>query len=91
MYGVSEPNVQASTFEGKDRIIVELPGVKDTSEAVELIGKTAQLTFAQTGTEDEPGIIATELTGAELKRADVAFDETTGKPNVSIELNEKGG
>src|SRR3989344_1236186 len=90
LYGVSEPNVQASTFEGKDRIIVELPGVKDTSEAVELIGKTAQLTFAQTGTEDEPGIIPTELTGAELKRADVAFDETTGKPNVSIEFNEKG-
>src|SRR3989344_9037798 len=32
LYGVSEPNVQSSSFEGKDRVIVELPGVKDTRQ-----------------------------------------------------------
>ncbi|MEJ2441628.1 MAG: hypothetical protein P8Y06_01755, partial [Patescibacteria group bacterium] len=46
LFGVSEPNVQTSSFEGKDRIIVELPGVKDTQEAVDIIGQTAQLVFA---------------------------------------------
>jgi len=45
LFGVSEPNVQTSSFEDKDRIIVELPGVKDTEEAKSIIGKTAQLVF----------------------------------------------
>src|SRR3989344_6607598 len=47
LFGVSEPNVQISEFEGKDRIIVELPGVRDTKEATDLIGRTAQLIFAE--------------------------------------------
>lgn len=41
LFGVSEPNVAVSSFEGKDRIIVELPGIDDTQEAIGLIGKTA--------------------------------------------------
>ncbi|MGH2753121.1 MAG: protein translocase subunit SecD, partial [Actinomycetota bacterium] len=40
--GVSEPNVQES---GDRRIIIELPGVADPDEALEVIGQTAQLTF----------------------------------------------
>ena len=44
-FGVSEPSVQTANFDGKNRIIVELPGIKDTKEAINLIGKTAQLTF----------------------------------------------
>lgn len=47
LFGVSESNVQRARFEGKDRIIVELPGVTDPTEAKELIGRTAQLIFAQ--------------------------------------------
>jgi preprotein translocase subunit SecD len=47
LFGVSEPTVQTSTFDGKNRIIVELPGVKNTKEAVDLIGKTAQLIFSE--------------------------------------------
>ena len=39
LFGVSEPSVQTSKFEGRDRIIVDLPGVTDTKKAVELIGK----------------------------------------------------
>ena len=91
LFGVSEPNVQTTSFEGKDRIIVELPGVYDTSEAVELIGKTAQLTFAEVGTEEEPGIFPTDLTGADLESADVVFDQTTGKPVVALEFTSEGG
>jgi SecD/SecF fusion protein len=40
--GVAEPTLQRS---GERRVIVELPGVYDPEEAVEVIGRTAQLTF----------------------------------------------
>lgn len=40
--GVSEPSLQRS---GSERIIVELPGVTDPEQALEVIGRTAQLTF----------------------------------------------
>ncbi len=40
--GVSEPLVQR---QGRNRIIVELPGVQDTSKAKKIIGKTANLEF----------------------------------------------
>jgi preprotein translocase subunit SecD len=90
LFGISEPNVQTSTFQDIDRIIVELPGIEDTNTAIELIGQTAQLVFAETGTEDEPGLFPTELTGANLKRAQVVFDQTTGEPVVGIEFDEEG-
>jgi preprotein translocase subunit SecD len=90
LFGVSEPNVVTSSFEGKDRIIVELPGISDTADAVDLIGQTAQLVFAETGADDEPGIIPTDLTGADLVGADVVFDQTSGKPAVGIEFTSEG-
>ncbi|MGC9669709.1 protein translocase subunit SecD [Planosporangium sp. 12N6] len=40
--GVAEPTLARS---GERRIIVELPGVTDPKEAVDVIGRTAQLTF----------------------------------------------
>src|SRR3972149_1951549 len=91
LFGVSEPNVQTSSFEGKDRIIVELPGVKDTKQAVDLIGKVAQLVFVETGNEGDTGLKPTDLTGADLKKASVSFDTSTGKPVVSLEFTEEGG
>lgn len=41
-YGVAEPVIQR---EGRDRIIVDLPGIQDPDAALELIGKTAELEF----------------------------------------------
>lgn len=41
-FGVSEPEIIP---EGTDRIIVQLPGIKDTARAKNLIGKTAMLEF----------------------------------------------
>src|SRR3990170_1416439 len=91
-FGVSEPNVQSSSFEGKDRVIVELPGVKDTKEAIGLIGQTAELTFAEIGTQDEPDFFKpTDLTGADLKKATVTFDTQTGKPVVQLQFSQEGG
>ncbi|HET7099327.1 MAG TPA: protein translocase subunit SecD [Patescibacteria group bacterium] len=98
LFGVSEPTVQTSNFEGKDRIIVELPGVSDTKEAVDLIGKTAQLIFSEAievpglaGATPSAQLIPTELTGADLKSASVEFDSQTGKPAISLSFTDEGG
>ncbi|KKQ95876.1 MAG: Preprotein translocase subunit SecD [Candidatus Woesebacteria bacterium GW2011_GWB1_43_14] len=94
LFGVSEPNIQLSEFEGKSRVIVELPGITDTNQALELIGKTAQLVFATVIEPSVEGgerqIITTELTGADLKSASVGFDQVSGSPNVLIEFTDDG-
>ncbi len=41
-FGVAEPTIQR---QGKDEIVIQLPGIKDPKRAIELIGKTAQLEF----------------------------------------------
>ncbi len=102
LFGISEPSVQTSSFEAHDRIIVELPGVNDTQSAIGLIGQTASLTFAELNTpsspspgtqvvEDQPLYKPTDLTGADLKSARVSYDNTTGKPVVSIVFTQEGG
>ena len=64
--GVSEPSLQRS---GQRRIIVELPGVADPDEAVEVIGRTAQLEFRPVlGVE---ALVATSTTGPEDQPGDV--------------------
>ncbi len=41
-FGVSEPEI---TLQGVDRILVQLPGIKDPQRAIKLIGQTALLEF----------------------------------------------
>lgn len=41
-FGVSEPDIR---IQGENRILIQLPGIKDPERAKDLIGKTAQLTF----------------------------------------------
>lgn len=43
-YGAAEPVIQK---QGTDRILAQLPGVEDISEAISLIGKTALLDFRE--------------------------------------------
>jgi len=101
-FGISEPNIQTSKFEGKDRMVVELPGIHNTQEAINLIGRTAQLVFAEVNipeaveNEEPPPITGdsfspTDLTGADLKEAQVVFDQTSGSPAVSLEFTVEGG
>lgn len=54
--GVAEPTLQRS---GARRIIVELPGVEDPDEAVEVIGRTAQLAFRPVLGVDPPAVQTT--------------------------------
>lgn len=92
LFGVSEPTVQTSNFEGKDRIVVELPGIENTKDAVNLIGKTAQLSFAEVHEASGGATLTpTDLTGADLQKATVTYDQTTGKPAVGIQFTESGG
>lgn len=97
LFGISESTVQTSNYEGKDRIIVELPGISNTAEAIELIGKTAQLSFAEIieipaedGATPSAVLEPTELTGADLKSAEVIFDSNTGSPSISLQFTDEG-
>lgn len=97
MFGISESTVQTSNFEGKDRVIVELPGISDTTSAINLIGKTAQLSFMEIKETIESGsstpsasLVPTNLTGADLKSAEVVFDSNTGSPSISLLFTDDG-
>jgi protein-export membrane protein SecD len=101
-FGVSEPLVQVS---GKDRIIVELPGVKDIDQAISLIGQTPFLEFREqnpnppTPTPDANGQISispdqayipTGLTGKQFKRATLQFEQNTGQPQIVLQFDAEG-
>ncbi len=88
LLGVSEPYITTSVVGGENRIIVEIPGVSDVNEAVQLIGQTAQLKFKQVPAnvkwdesmfseyyQDQKLWEDTGLTGADLKGADVVFGQ----------------
>ena len=77
--GVAEPEV---TVAGEENILVQLPGVEDDEEALELIGTTAQLTFrqvknqvlAEAGAENPREIPEiTEETGDEVTDEEVVY------------------
>ncbi len=81
--GLSEPNI---AIEGGNRIRVELAGVKDAEEAMELIGKTAQLAFV-----DPDG--NTVLTGKNVVESMVQYTDDPVKgqvPVVSLEFDKEG-
>jgi len=56
--GVGEPVIQR---QGKDQILVQLPGVTDRDSAIELMGTTAQLEFALV--EKNPELLKQALSG----------------------------
>lgn len=100
--GVSEPLVQR---QGRSRIVVELPGVQDTSEAKRILGKTANLefrlhakmdasSFERDPFEYEGRSVDLErdiiVTGEHVSGARAGFDENS-QPQVSIDLNAVGG
>lgn len=64
-FGVTEPEI---TSQGKDRIVVQLPGVKDIDRAKSLIGQTAKLEFRMVNTEIPPSTINTWLEKAEKEK-----------------------
>lgn len=81
--GVTEPLVQV---EGNRRILVELPGIEDTQEAISLIQETALLEFVDTGEFSLPAglCIRTSLnegpSRCEQEAADGASGAVTEEP-----------
>lgn len=103
LFGVSEPLVQVEKGRGEgggteNRLIVELPGVTDLDEAIELIGVTPTLEFKiarvvpGTASTSESQVVydPTPLTGRFLQKAVLQFDPQTGAPLVSLEFNSEG-
>ncbi len=99
IFGVAEPLVQTQKGGGQDRLIIELPGVSDTQEAIDMLGATPVLEFKmERSTEGENGIEYTwedtGLTGKYLKRASLQFGSTGGlanEPIVGLQFNKEGG
>ena len=101
--GVSEPLVSR---QGKNRIVVELPGVQDTAEAKRIIGKTANLEFRLAALDNigevfdfrDPASQGPDarlennavITGENVTDARASFDEN-GRPQVNITLDAQGG
>ena len=56
-FGVAEPEI---TLQGTDRILIQLPGIKDPQRAIDLIGRTALLEFKLV---DEEGNLDEALKG----------------------------
>lgn len=94
LFGVNEPVIQTSVFEEEYRIIVELPGVSEVEQALELIGQTAQLDFRELPPEATEAAtifdyMPTGLTGKHLSRAMVQFGPT-GEAEVALQFNDEG-
>ena len=101
VFGVAEPIIQVI---GEDRLIVELAGIKDVNQAINLIGETPFLEFKEQKTDaeaiiqaqqqgqrlDEEPFQSTGLNGRHLTRAQVVFDQQTYQPQVSLVLNDEG-
>ena len=101
-FGVSEPVVQVS---GSDRIIVELPGIKNINDAINLIGQTPFLEF-RTENPNPPkpapdahgnitidplqAYVPTGLTGKQFSKATLDFDQRTGAPQITLQFDANG-
>lgn len=101
--GVSEPVIQPAKIGNKQTVIVELPGISDVNEAINLIGKTAQLKFKESApttieggatidanTNLGGGFKDTELTGANLRRATMQINPNNSEPEVSLQFDADG-
>jgi preprotein translocase subunit SecD len=82
-FGVSEPSI---TSQGSDRIVVELPGVKEVERAKDLIGRTAKLEFKIADDKSKSPQELTTIVGDIEKSANInllsgKFSENVAKIN----------
>lgn len=78
--GLSEPVV---TIEGQNRIRVELPGAENATDAINAIGKTAQLQFV---TADKKVV----LDGSQVKDAGIEQDKEHGGYAIALKFTNEG-
>ncbi len=101
IFGVSEPLVQTErggiTGGGEERLIVELPGISNLSDAVNAIGSTPVLDFRLQETQGTSTVtyVPTGLTGAYLTHADLQFSSgragaLSNQPIIELQFNTDG-
>lgn len=83
--GTSEVVVQR---QGSDKVSVSLPGVKDVNEAIERIGKTANLEFLEVNSQTNQNT-PTGIDGKDVDSATADYDPQRSQPVVRLKL--KGG
>ncbi len=103
--GVSEPVIQAGTLNKEKVVSIELPGIQDINQAIDLVGKTANLEFQELSSNGNGGGVTkewkkTDLTGKYLSSASVTYQgggasgNSSGgiksEPVVSITFNNEG-
>lgn len=101
--GVSEPLVQRM---GRNRIVIDLPGIQDSSRAKDIIGRVANLEFRLVATAEAPRSEVVSYpyegrevdlersviaTGDRVGNAQAGHDPETSMPQVSITLDGRGG
>lgn len=92
--GLTEPNI---SVQGEKRLRIELPGVDNAGDAIEVIGQTAQLEFALVDVDDmttiderrEDFTAETVLTGQNVENAEIAYDQDN-RPGVALTFNSEG-
>lgn len=98
LFGVAEPQVVTAKSGSSYRLVADLAGAKDVSQAIDEIGATPFLVFSEvvvpenaTSTEiTEENFKDTELTGRYVTGASVVFDQISGQPQISLNFNDEG-
>jgi preprotein translocase subunit SecD len=84
-FGVAEPSI---TAQGSDRILVQLPGIKDASTAKDLINRTARLDFMIVSHEVAQGDLEKMIHDAEesahIKLGDLRYSQYVDKLNDAL-------
>lgn len=80
--GVAEPEV---TIAGTENILIQLPGVEDEQEALEVVGSTAQLTFRQVRRVVPPGTPDARRPEVTESRSQDVNDEVVVYPDAADE------
>jgi protein-export membrane protein SecD len=84
-FGIAEPNVQTETNsiagDAEERLVIELPGVTDLDQAVEMIGQTPLLEFKTERIEEERLAIL-----AEIKKVQEALGKKEGDTITNEEV-----
>lgn len=96
IFGVSEPLVTTAKSGDTHRIIIELAGIRDVNEAINLIGRTALLEFREVPFDFTGGELAyastsaSGLTGRDFKRAQPSLNPTTFQSQIDVEFTAEG-
>ena len=84
-FGVREPDIRLA---GADRIMIELPGVKDSQQAIDLIGKTAVLEFKLVAQNVTQSQIESHQLPPGVKLYPMRASDTTA-PQSTVPLEDK--